>query len=280
MPVTQRFIYLEQGDLAEISAAKQCTIYNRRPSREVEREVHVKQRAGTADAAVEAWRVPALHAQGDLRAARVRMADTLYGRHRRISRVVPEESLGPRRGANLLEKRANTGPHRRLRHELSRRHASASTGSRDIGGVPCQVEIASEYRYRHTGGVPPNTLFMTHIAVRRDGGYARSTALCSRAGLRLPGFTRRSCNSAAEHRWSANRTSCMMTQAGPEIGVASTTKAFTTQLTFHLLLVVADAGTPFRGLEEEKEKESSLPSIVRAAAPTCADKALQIERSA
>jgi glucosamine--fructose-6-phosphate aminotransferase (isomerizing) len=93
-----------------------------------------------------------------------------------------------------------------------------------FAGLPCSVEVASEYRYRHAA-VPPGTLFLAisqsgetadTLAALRDGqrhGYAVSMALCN----------------VPESSLVRESDLVLMTRAGPEIGVAST-KAFTTQL--------------------------------------------------
>ncbi|MDT0634868.1 glutamine--fructose-6-phosphate transaminase (isomerizing) [Spectribacter hydrogenoxidans] len=92
------------------------------------------------------------------------------------------------------------------------------------GGVPCTVEVASEYRYRDPV-VPPGTLFLaisqsgetadTLAALRfaRGSGYVATAAICN----------------VPESSLVRESDLVLMTRAGPEIGVAST-KAFTTQL--------------------------------------------------
>ena len=91
-------------------------------------------------------------------------------------------------------------------------------------GMPCSVEVASEYRYR-TVVVPSNTLLITisqsgetadtlaALRFAKDQGYLATLAICNVAGSSL----------VREADWR------LLTHAGPEIGVAST-KAFTTQL--------------------------------------------------
>jgi glucosamine--fructose-6-phosphate aminotransferase (isomerizing) len=99
--------------------------------------------------------------------------------------------------------------------------------------IPCQVEIASEFRYRDVA-VPPDTLFVTisqsgetadTLAALRDAddeNYLASLCLCN-----VP-------NSSLVRESDL----CLMIQAGPEICVAST-KAFTTQLADLLLLTIS-----------------------------------------
>jgi glucosamine--fructose-6-phosphate aminotransferase (isomerizing) len=101
-----------------------------------------------------------------------------------------------------------------------------------LAGVPCSVEVASEYRYRRSV-VPAGTLFLAvsqsgetadTLAALRDGtrrGYLGSLAICN----------------VPESSLVRESDLVLMTRAGPEIGVAST-KAFTTQLTALALLTL------------------------------------------
>jgi len=126
-----------------------------------------------------------------------------------------------------------------------------------LSGVPTQVEIASEYRYRHVV-VPPKTLFVT---LSQSGETADTLeALRMATGLGYLG-TLTICNSA--HSSMVRESDLvMMTQAGPEIGVAST-KAFTTQLLSILLVTLMMA--KHRGLSVEKEKQF-VANLTHAAA--------------
>ncbi len=131
----------------------------------------------------------------------------------------------------------------------------------EIAGVPCTVEIASEYRYR-TSVANPRTLV---IAISQSGETADTLAALNHAKTTGHQFTLAICNvpESAIVRQSRLR---MLTRAGPEIGVAST-KAFTTQLAalFLLTLVLAK----LRGkLSAEREQQflhelRHLPSAVQ-----------------
>ena len=118
----------------------------------------------------------------------------------------------------------------------------------DIAGIPTQVEIASEYRYRTT--VPnPKTLI---VVVSQSGETADTLAALRHAKSLGHQFTLAICNVASsamvrETDWH------FLTKAGAEIGVAST-KAFTTQLLALYLLAVSLAKRAGR-LSAEKEKE-------------------------
>jgi glucosamine--fructose-6-phosphate aminotransferase (isomerizing) len=102
-----------------------------------------------------------------------------------------------------------------------------------LTGIPCQIEVASEFRYRQVA-VQPDSLFIT---ISQSGETADTLAAlrnAKQAGY-LASLT--ICNVGTS---SLVRESdlCLLTQAGPEIGVAST-KAFTTQLVSLLLLTLA-----------------------------------------
>jgi glucosamine--fructose-6-phosphate aminotransferase (isomerizing) len=112
-------------------------------------------------------------------------------------------------------------------------------------GIPTQVEVASEYRYRQVV-VPEGTLFVTlsqsgetadtlaALRFARDRGYVGSLAICNVPGSSLV----------------RESDLTLLTQAGPEIGVAST-KAFTTQLVA-LMLLTLSLGR-MRGMDEARE---------------------------
>jgi len=118
----------------------------------------------------------------------------------------------------------------------------------DIAGIPTQVEIASEYRYRNTVS-NPNTLI---VVVSQSGETADTLAALRHAKSMGHRFTLAICNVASsamvrETDWH------FLTKAGAEIGVAST-KAFTTQLLALYLLAVSIAKRAGR-ISAEKEKE-------------------------
>jgi glucosamine--fructose-6-phosphate aminotransferase (isomerizing) len=121
-----------------------------------------------------------------------------------------------------------------------------------LAGIPCQVEIASEYRYRQFV-VPPGTLFITlsqsgetadtleALRLARASGYAGTLTICN----------------SAHSSMVRESDLVMMTQAGPEIGVAST-KAFTTQLLSMLLVTLMLARQRGLGPTDEKEAVQQL----------------------
>ena len=101
-----------------------------------------------------------------------------------------------------------------------------------LAGVPCSVEIASEYRYRASVANPEQLV----VAISQSGETADTLASIKHAKAQGMGRTLAICNvpESAIVRECALR---FLTRAGPEIGVAST-KAFTTQLAALFLLAV------------------------------------------
>ena len=170
------------------------------------------------------------------------LANTLHGRVEH-NRVVPD-SLGPR-SAELLA----AIEHIHIVACGTSYHAGCvgKYWLESIARLPCQVEIASEYRYRNTF-VPPNTLFVTLSQSGETADTLEALRLAKEAAY-IGSLT--ICNSA--HSSMVRESDLvMMTQAGPEIGVAST-KAFTTQLLSLLLVTLMLAR--YRGIDDASERE-------------------------
>ena len=117
----------------------------------------------------------------------------------------------------------------------------------DMCRVPCTVEIASEYRYRNPV-VPNNTLFVT---ISQSGETADTLAALRLAKKEKYISTLVICN-VPESSMVRESDMVLITNAGPEIGVAST-KAFTTQLAALSLLTIVIGRR--HGLTKEQEKE-------------------------
>jgi len=113
-----------------------------------------------------------------------------------------------------------------------------------LAGIPCSIEVASEYRYRQAV-VPADSLF---LAISQSGETADTMAALRQGKQRgyLGSFA--ICN-VPESSLVRESDLVLMTRAGPEIGVAST-KAFTTQLTALALLVLELARR--HGLAEDR----------------------------
>jgi glucosamine--fructose-6-phosphate aminotransferase (isomerizing) len=246
LPVTKRFIYLEQGDLAEIRRDGVSIVDNE--GNVVTREVHETEwdTASAEKAPYDHFMLKEIHDQPSA------LADTLYGRVSN-QRVLPE-SLGPR-ASELL----NKVEHIHIVACGTSYHAGCvgKYWIEAIAGVPTHVEIASEYRYRHVY-VPENTLFVT---LSQSGETADTLeALRMAKGLGYLGSLT-ICNSP--HSSMVRESDLvMMTQAGPEIGVAST-KAFTTQLLSILIVTLMMA--KHRGMPEAEEREF-VANLTHAAA--------------
>ncbi|RUO76440.1 glutamine--fructose-6-phosphate transaminase (isomerizing) [Pseudidiomarina taiwanensis] len=232
LPVTHTFMYLEEGDMADITR-EQVKVYDVNGER-VEREVHESD--GQYDAGGKGhyrhFMLKETHEQP------VAVRNALEGRL--INGQLADDVFG--KGAlDVLQ----TIEHVQIVACGTSYHAGmvARYWLESMAGVSCNVEIASEFRYRKSV-VHPNSLLVT---ISQSGETADTLA-----ALRLAkelGYTSSLtiCNVATS---SMVRESdfAYMTRAGTEIGVAST-KAFTTQLVGFLMLVLAIGDK--RGLGEE-----------------------------
>jgi len=250
LPVTRRFMFLEEGDVADIHR-KSVRILDREGN---QAQRQVKQSELSADAA-EKGEFPHY------------MLKEIHEQPRAVAQTLDERVTGGR----LLE--AAFGPAAQAvfaRTEAVRIvacgtsfHAAlvAKYFIEQICRLPCWVEIASEYRYRNPV-VPKNTLFVsvsqsgetadTLAALRlaKQGGYLSQLAICN----------------APESSLVRESELVMLTRAGPEIGVAST-KAFTTQLAALDMLVVALA--KFHSADAERERGLvhrllGIPSLIES----------------
>ena len=130
-----------------------------------------------------------------------------------------------------------------------------------IAGIPCSVEIASEFRYRES--VPnPDALV---IAISQSGETADTIAALQFAKSLGQDRTLAICN-VAESSLIRHASMKFLTRAGPEIGVAST-KAFTTQLAalFLLTLVLAKTRGRLSAVDEQRHLQAlrHLPAALQ-----------------
>ena len=247
LPVTQRFVFLNEGDVAEVSRTG-VNVYDAE-GRPVERPERISQlSAATADKGPyrhymlkEIFEQPAV------------ISETLEGRIHK-GRLL-EESFGFE-AKDLFDR--TQGVHIIACGTSYHAGMVAKYWLEEVG-VPCAVEVASEYRYRRVV-VPPGTLF---LSISQSGETADT--LAALRGSRSMGYigSMTICN-VPESSLTRESDVALMTRAGPEIGVAST-KAFTTQLTALRLLTLALARR--RGLTREREEAlvnelSALPRQV------------------
>jgi glucosamine--fructose-6-phosphate aminotransferase (isomerizing) len=235
LQVTRNMVYLENGDIAELTAAN--VRITRLDGTPVQRPVHVSQLSA---AAVELGNYQH-YMQKEIFEQPEALANTLeiVGG----SKTIQPGIFGAEAG-NLLAD---------VDHILilacgtsSHSGYTARYWLEAIAGVPCTVEIASEYRYR-TSVPNPRQLI---VAISQSGETADTLAALRHAKSLGQTKTLAICNvpESAIVRECALR---FITRAGPEIGVAST-KAFTTQLAALFLLTLVAAKVKGR-LSEEQE---------------------------
>jgi glucosamine--fructose-6-phosphate aminotransferase (isomerizing) len=245
LKVTNQFVYLNEGDVVEITR-ETMRIYDT-AGKSLTREI--KQTELNADA-VE---------RGDYKHY---MLKEIFEQPEAIANTLEGRIAGDRILPNILGVDAD-----QLLSRVQHVHIVACGTSyhagliarywlEDFAGIPCNVEVASEYRYRK-GVVPPGTLFLAvsqsgetadTLAALRDGrsrGYLGSLAVCN----------------VPESSLVRESDLVLMTRAGPEIGVAST-KAFTTQLAALAMVVLELArvhGMPRARYAELVHQLATLP---------------------
>ena len=218
--VTDRFIYLEEGDIAQVEL-NAINIWHK--GRKVKRAVTtVAQLANDSDKGrYEHFMLKEIFEQPKV------IQDTLDGR---VSKnAVLEQAFGLA-APELFDQvksvqivACGTSSHAGL---------VAKYWIESIAKIPCQVDIASDYRYRDII-VTPGTLFVT---ISQSGETADTLAALRYARKRDYVATLAICN-VATSSLVRESTLSMLTLAGQEIGVAST-KAFTTQLAILLVLAI------------------------------------------
>jgi glutamine---fructose-6-phosphate transaminase (isomerizing) len=244
LPVTQQFIFLEDGDIADITRDK-LTIYDSN-KQVVERPVNISELSSdVADkAGYRHYMLKEIFSQPNA------IAESLENRIK-DGQVVTSE-FGQNAESIFKQVKAvkiaacGTSYHAGL---------IAAHWLEEIAQIPCQVEIASEYRYRKSV-VVDNTLF---VSISQSGETADTLAALQLA--KKSGFlsTLAICN-VAESSLTREAELVFLTHAGPEIGVAST-KAFTTQLVGLFMLVVAIAKHNGLGAEQETTFVKQLESL-------------------
>ena len=252
LSVTRRFIFLEEGDIAEITR-RTVDIYDTYGNK-VEREIH---ESNLENDAAEKGKFRHFM-QKEIYEQPTALINTMEGRINHENVIV--DSIG--NGAKgILEK---------VEHiQIVACGTSYNAGMvarywfESLAGVSCDVEIASEFRYRKFV-IRPNSLLITlsqsgetadtlaALRLAKEKGYMAALTICNVAGSSLV----------------RESDLAFMTRAGVEVGVAST-KAFTTQLAALLMLVTA-LGKVKGHISAEKEHEiikamQSLPVEIEKA---------------
>lgn len=220
--VTDRFIYLEEGDFAEITPDS-YRIWDTDNNEVVRKIVRLTDKNESADkGSYRHFMLKEIFEQPDV------IRNTLLGRIGK-ERVL-EQAFGTEAKSVFDKTKAvqivacGTSYHAGM---------VAQYWIEGIAGVPCRVEVASEFRYRKFV-VQDDTLLLT---ISQSGETADSLAALRLAKTLGYASTMTICN-VAQSSLVRESDLALMTEAGPEIGVAST-KAFTTQLVALLLLTVA-----------------------------------------
>ncbi len=254
LPVTRRFIFLEEGDVAEVTR-REVTIFDKSGVR-VEREIiesTVEHDAGDKGGyrhymLKEIYEQPAvIRSALQDRVDNVHNIDALFGNG-------AEEILKQVKHVQIIA--CGTSYHAGM---------TARYWLEEHANVSCSVEIASEFRYRKSA-VHQNSLLVTisqsgetadtlaALRLAKELGYMSALTICNVPGSSLV----------------RESDLAFMTLAGAEIGVAST-KAFTTQLTAFLMLTLALG--KFNGLSDDKAQAittaiKTLPGKIEEALST------------
>lgn len=234
--VTDTFIYLEEGDFAEITPSS-YRIWDK-DGAEIERKTHrITEKAESADKGkYRHYMLKEIYEQPEV------VRNTLAGRLGKDH--ILEQAFGINAKSVLDKTKAvqivacGTSYHAAM---------VAQYWIEGIAGVPCRVEVASEFRYRKFV-VQDDTLLVT---ISQSGETADSLAALRLAKTLGYAATMTICN-VAQSSLVRESDLALMTEAGPEIGVAST-KAFTTQLVALMLLTIALGRR--KSLDRDREAE-------------------------
>ncbi|MCT8548548.1 glutamine--fructose-6-phosphate transaminase (isomerizing) [Glaesserella parasuis] len=252
LSVTRRFIYLEEGDVAEITR-RTVDIYNR-AGEKVERDVH----EGNFESDAADKGQYRHYMQKEIFEQPVAIMNTLEGR-------IANGKVNIEAISNNAEEILKKVEHIQIVACGTSYNAGmvARYWFESIAGVACDVEIASEFRYRKFV-TRPNSLLITISQSGETADTLAALRLAKESGF-MAAMT--ICNVASS---SLVRESdfAFMTRAGVEVGVAST-KAFTTQLTC-LLLLTAALGRLKGNVSAEQETEivkslQRLPAQIESA---------------
>ncbi len=267
LPVTRRFMFLEEGDVAEIRRTSikildAAGARRARPIRESELPADAVER-------------------GQYRHF---MLKEIHEQPRAIAQTLEERVAG----GKLLDAAFGPGAEQVFKKVKAVHIAACGTSFHaglvasyfieQICRIPARVEIASEYRYRDPV-ITPDTLFVT---ISQSGETADTLAALRNAKQAQYLSTLTICN-VAESSMVRESGLVLLTRAGPEIGVAST-KALTTQLTALAMLTIALAKNGSAAVQERDlvsqllqlpglvEKTLQLDAVIQELAKVFADK--------
>ena len=249
LPVTQKVIYLEEGEVARLTLTE-VQVFNQAGER-VEPVVHVSEQSADVTELGEYRH----YMQKEIHEQPRALADTLE----RVGNTIEPSLFGAEAPALFADINAVT-----IIACGTSYHAGlvAKYWLESLAGLPTSVEVASEYRYRDSVANPSALV----VTISQSGETADTLAALKHAKALGHDKTLSICNvpESSLIRLSALR---FLTHAGPEIGVAST-KAFTTQLVALYLLTLALAKVRGR-LSAEREADAladlkRLPGAVNA----------------
>jgi glucosamine--fructose-6-phosphate aminotransferase (isomerizing) len=252
LPVTQKVIYLEEGDIADVGLLG-VNIFDA-SGNPVERGIHVSELSADM-AEIGNYRH---FMQKEIHEQPRAIADTLLAAA--SNDCVSPAIFGP--DAEAILKRVNGV---RILACGTSFHAAkvAEYWLESLAGIPCRAEIASEYRYRDSVA-DPETLIVT---ISQSGETRDTIDALIQAKSQGHKYSLAICN-VPESALVRTSELKFLTRAGPEIGVAST-KAFTTQLValFLLTLVMGRLRGKIDAAQEKTwlEKLRELPGLVQQA---------------
>jgi len=248
LQVTDRFIFLNEGDVAELTTDN-IHVWDKDNAEVVHDVTQFEHKMGTADKGeYRHYMMKEIFEQPDVirnclegRISKTRLLEQAFG-------IKAKEVFDQTEAVQIIA--CGTSYHSGL---------VAKYWIESLVGIPCQIEVASEYRYRKTVALP-NSLFITisqsgetadtlaALRKSKEIGFISSLSICNVPGSSLV----------------RESDLAIMTNAGPEIGVAST-KAFTSQLAALLLLTIALGRR--HGMVEQVEEEiiaelSKLPELI------------------
>ena len=248
--ITKDFIFLQEGDIADITLDS-VTIYNK-VGKQVDREIHTsKLKSGQVSLrGYDHYMLKEIFEQPQA------IRDTLE------SRITKDSVLSSAFGHQAKEIFKNT-KHIQIIACGTSYHAGlvAKYWLEDIAKIPTHIEVASEYRYRNPI-ILDNTLFVTISQSGETADTLEALKAVKKYNKNIHTLT--ICNSA-ESSLTRESELTFLTHAGPEIGVAST-KAFTTQLVSLSLLTVA-IGRCHNQVSKEQEAKivnglNRLPGLI------------------